>query len=653
MRVSVMKSHILMLAGHVDHGKTALVKALTGVDPDRLPEEKKRGLTIDLGFTGLELSKGRFSLGIIDVPGHADFVKNMVAGTGGVDVGLLVVAADDGWMPQTEEHFQILSYLGVKRLIVAVNKSDIDQELTALTAEQVGEQLAGTAYADAPIIPTSALHRKGLNSLRAALVKTLEGQPEPDDFGRVRIYMDRVFTVPGQGRVVTGTLQGGTLQEGQSLRWFPFKEILRVRSLQSHGRKLSQLGPGTRVAINLAAVHGNKHSLEKLARGQLLTDSGSMEESQVIDVLLFRSGRTDHVPKMGLRPLRHDTRVRIHVGSSNIAAQLISLESSELLAGEQGLARLKLERSSVFLLGDRFIVRDWSEQTTMCGGAVLDPQPPRKKSPRRGLQKVYLKTLANGSLTPKAFLVALVKRDFCLNRIKVDWRFPISKEAFAALLSVEEAAGFLRVHGDWLVENEYWEQGLRIIKEMIHEHHKKEPQEAGLLLSSIRNQIIRDQKETPIHFFLETLDQDGYQIEDAFIREQNHLPHLTEQLQEVEARLLKAFSRDVERPIEIAQDANNQVKALRYLLQNKRVIRVGNRAYLLKSAYDKKIERVISYLNKNGRARVSEIKTAAKLSRKYLVPFLESLDKQGITVRGGDFRSLGHETNTVTTQGGC
>ena len=629
-----------MLAGHVDHGKTALVKALTGVDLDRLPEEKKRGLTIDLGFTGLELSEGRFGLGIIDVPGHADFVKNMVAGTGGVDVGLVVVAADDGWMPQTEEHFQILTYLGVKRLIVAVNKSDLDRDLTALTAEQAREQLAGTAYADAPIILTSALHREGLNSLRAALVETLEGLPEPDDFGRVRIYIDRVFTIPGQGRVVTGTLQGGTLQEGQSLRWFPFKEILRVRSLQSHSRKLSQVGPGTRVAINLAAGHGNKHSLDKLGRGQLLTHPGSMEESQVIDVLLFRSGRTDHVPKMGLRPLRHDTRVRIHIGSSKIATQLIFLESSQLLAGEQALARLKLERSSVFFLGDRFIVRDWSEQTTLCGGAVLDPQPPRNRSPRRGLQKVFLKTLANGSLTPKEFLAASVKRDFCLNRIQIEWRFPISKEAFAALCSVEEDAGFLHVRGDWLVENEYWEEGLRKIKKMIHEHHKMEPQEAGLSLSSLKNQFQRDQIKMPIHLYFETLDKDGYRMEDAFIREQNHLPLLTEQLQEVEARLLKAFSRDVERPVEIAQNANDQVKVLRYLLQTKRVMPIGNRTYLLKSAYDKKIERVKSYLNTMGLARVSEIKKAAKLSRKHLVPFLEALDKQGITLRQGDLRSL-------------
>ncbi len=629
-----------------------MVKALTGIDLDRLPEEKKRGLTIDLGFTGLKLSKGRFGLGIIDVPGHADFVKNMVAGTGGVDIGLVVVAADDGWMPQTEEHFQILTYLGVKRLVVAVNKSDLDRELTALTAEQAKEQLAGTAYADAPIILTSALHREGLNSLRAALVETLDGLPEPDNFGRVRFYIDRVFTVSGQGSVVTGTLQGGTLQEGQSVRWFPLKEILRVRSLQSHSRKLSQAGPGTRVAINLAAVHGNKHSLDKLARGQLLTDSGSMEESQVIDVLLYRSGRTDHVPKMGLRPLRHDTRVRIHIGSSNIAAQLILIESSQLLPGEQALARLKLERPSVFLLGDRFIVRDWSEQTTLCGGAVLDPQPPRNRSPRRGLQKVYLKALANGSLTPKEFLIALVKRDFCLNRIQVEWRFPVSKEAFAALCLVEEEAGFLHVRGDWLVENEYWEQGLRFIKKMIHGHHKKEPQEAGLSLSSLKNQFNRDQKEMPVHLYFETLANDGYRIEDAFIRDQNHLPLLTAQLQEVEAKLLKAFSRDVERPVEIAQDANDQVKVIRYLSQNKRVMPVGNRAYLLKSAYDKKIERVKSYLITKGLARVSEIKKAAKLSRKYLVPFLESLDKQGITVRQGNLRSLGPETKTITTPGG-
>ncbi|MCZ6673218.1 MAG: selenocysteine-specific translation elongation factor [Verrucomicrobia bacterium] len=636
-----IQPYILMLAGHVDHGKTALVKALTGVDLDRLPEEKKRGLTIDLGFTVLELSEGRYRLGIIDVPGHADFIKNMVAGTGGVDIGLLVVAADDGWMPQTEEHFQILTYLGVKRLIVAVNKADLDQELTALVVEQVREQLAETAYAQAPIIPTSAVQQMGLNPLRAALVEVLENMPEPDDFGRARIFIDRVFTVIGQGRVVTGTLQGGALQEGQSLKWFPFEETVRVRSLQSHGRELSEVCPGTRVAVNLSTVAGNKHSLDKLERGQLLTDSGPVEASQVIDVLLIRSGRVDHVPKKGLRPLKHDTRVRIHIGSSNIAAQLILLEASDLLPGEQALARLKLKCASVFLLGDRFIVRDWSEQTTLCGGAILDPLPPKRMSPRRGSQNVYLKTLAKSSLTSRAFLVALVKRDFCLNRKHVEWRFPISRDEFAALCEREEEAGFLRVCGEWLVENKYWEQGLSIIKKMIHLHHKEEPQEAGLLLSSLKNRFLKDQRKIPMHLFLETLEQEGYLIEDTFICERNHLPHLTERFKEVEAGLLRVLSRDTENPIEIDQDANDQVRVLRYLLQKQSIIQIGDRGYLLKQAYNEKIKRVVSYLNKNKSARVSELKEAAKLSRKYLIPFLESLDKQGITVRQGDLRSLG------------
>ena len=624
-----------MLVGHVDHGKTALVKALTGVDLDRLPEEKKRGLTIDLGFTVLELSEGRYRLGVIDVPGHADFIKNMVAGTEGVDIGLLVVAADDGWMPQTEEHFQILTYLGVKRLIVAVNKADLDQELIALVVEQVREQLRETAYAQAPIIPTSAIKQVGLDLLRAALVDVLKRLPEPDDFGRARIFIDRVFTVIGQGRIVAGTLQGGALQEGQSLKWFPFEETVRVRSLQNHGQELSEVGPGSRVAINLSTVAGNKHSLDKLTRGQLLTDTGPIEASQVIDVLLIRSSRVDHVPKKSLRPLNHDTRVRLHIGSNNIAAQLILLEASDLRPGKQALARLKLESSSVFLLGDRFIVRDWSEQTTLCGGIVLDQLPPKKMSPRRGPQNVYLKTLAKSTITSREFLQALLKRDLCLNLKQVEWRFPISRDGFVALCELEEEAGFLHVRGDWLLENKFWEQELSIITKKIHLHHKEEPQEAGLLLTSLK-----DQCKIPLHLFLETLGQETYLIEDAVIREKNHQPHLTESFKEVEARLLRVLSRDEENPMEIDPDANDQVRVLRYLFQKQSIVQIGPRGYLLKQAYNEKIKRVVSYLNKNKSARVSELKEAAKLSRKYLVPFLEALDKQGITVRQGDLRSL-------------
>ncbi len=636
-----LQSCILMLAGHADHGKTALVKALTGNGLDRLPEEKKRGLTIDLGFTALELSEGRYRLAIIDVPGHADFVKNMLAGTGGVDVGLLVVAADDGWMPQTEEHFQILSYLKVKRLVVAVNKADLDPDITDLVVKQVRKQLEYTAYAQAPIIPTSTLSQTGLEQLRKALEEMAASLPETVDFGRARFFIDRVFTVVGQGSVVTGTLQGGFLAQGQSLTWFPFEETLRVRSLQSHGQEIPEAGPGTRLAINLSTVDGNKHSLDRLERGQLLCDEHSYEAIRIIDTVLTRSGRRDHILKKGLRPLKHDARVRLHFGSSNVAAQLILLNTAELLPGEQALARLKLEKPSVFIMGDRFIIRDWSEQTTLCGGVVLDPLPSPNSAPRRGPQNVYLQTMVTGPHTPEQFLKNLVKRDSFLHRHEIEWRFPVSEEAFGTLCIKQEKDGIFQMRGDWLIKNNYWKEGLQKIKELIHLHHKNQPQDAGLLISTIRKCFDNHPGKMPLHLFLDTLAQNGYVVEDTHIREINHQPHLTEQLKAAEGRLLKTFSDDVEKPCEIDQDTSDQVQVLRYLMEKQSVVPIGTNGFLLKKAYNEKLNRVVDHLNKNREARVSELKEAAKLSRKYLVPFLESLDKQGITIRNGDFRSLG------------
>src|SRR5262245_2854972 len=347
--------YIVATAGHVDHGKSSLVKALTGTDPDRLPEEKARGITIDLGFAHLELpaptsfkSQGSttFSLGIVDVPGHEDFVKNMVAGVGSIDLALFVVAADDGWMPQTEEHLQILSYLGVTNAIVALTKIDLAPDEERAEAA-LREKLTGTPFGNAPIVRTSIPQARGFEELKAALKSELARTPLPKNAGKPRLAVDRVFTLHGIGTVVTGTLSGGTLQTGQSVVIQPSGKNTRIRNLQSHNQDVTTAGPGTRTAVNLPDVFvagkTQGYADSGIGRGEIVTIPGLGEPSRTVDAMLEKSLRLAYLDLPESRPLKDGALVRVHHGSANHSARLLLLDGAELHPGQKALAQLRFE----------------------------------------------------------------------------------------------------------------------------------------------------------------------------------------------------------------------------------------------------------------------------------------------------------------------
>ena len=374
---------ILATAGHVDHGKSALVKALTGIDPDRLPEEKARGITIDLGFAHLALPStldsqpSMIHLGIVDVPGHEDFVKNMVAGVGSIDLALLVVAADDGWLPQTEEHLQILAYLNVSGAVVALTKIDLAGDEKALTA-QLREQLAGSPFAEAPIVPTSVVSGRGLDELKTTLARVLTHTPPPRDIGKPRLPVDRVFTLRGIGTVVTGTLTGGTLRRGQTVVIQPTGKITRIRSLQNHNRDVEVSGPGTRTALNLPDVEGSPSAAD-IHRGDVITLPELEGPGNTMDVMLEKSARLIGSNAAAARPLKEGSLVRVHHGSGNAPARVFFRGTGPLSSGERALAELRFDLPAFAFAGDRFIVRDWAEQTTLAGGVVLDADADRKR----------------------------------------------------------------------------------------------------------------------------------------------------------------------------------------------------------------------------------------------------------------------------------
>src|SRR5579864_6374766 len=324
---------ILATAGHVDHGKSALIKALTGTDPDRLPEEKLRGITIDLGFAHLELpaspnSSSSMVLGIVDVPGHEDFVKNMVAGVGSVDLALLVVAADDGWMPQTEEHLQILTYLGVRRAIVALTKADLAQDEQRVIAA-IRDKLCGTPFADAPIVPTSVVSGRGLGDLKGAVARVLADALPQSDIGKPRLPVDRFFKLQGIGTVVTGTLTDGRLCRGEGVVIQPSGKSARIRNIQSHGCDLEESGPGSRTALNLSL-----NAVEAIHRGDVITLNDFGGPSNCLDVLIAISRRSAHSIKDG-------ARVHAHHGSGSVAARIAFRHAKSLSPGDSAVAQLR------------------------------------------------------------------------------------------------------------------------------------------------------------------------------------------------------------------------------------------------------------------------------------------------------------------------
>ncbi|MEO7001807.1 MAG: selenocysteine-specific translation elongation factor, partial [Ktedonobacterales bacterium] len=354
-------------AGHVDHGKSTLVTALTGIDPDRLAEEKARGMTIDLGFAWITLPSGR-EASIVDVPGHESFIKNMLAGVGGIDVALLVIAADEGVMPQTDEHLAILDLLRVHSGVVALTKCDlVEDDWLDLVLEEVAERLKPTTLANAPLIPCSAVTREGLPELLTALDAALAASPTRRDIGRPRLPVDRVFTISGFGAVVTGALQDGELRVGQEVELLPSSRRARIRGLQTHKQQIEVGQPGSRIAVNLAGISKNE-----IARGETLAIPGHLRPTTAVDVRL-------EVIASAPRPIQHNALLDLYVGAAETPARVILLDANELQPGASGWAQLRLAHPLTATRGDRFILRVPSPSLTIGGGQIVEAHTRRHK----------------------------------------------------------------------------------------------------------------------------------------------------------------------------------------------------------------------------------------------------------------------------------
>jgi len=609
-------SFVVGTAGHIDHGKSTLITALTGIDPDRLAEEKRRGMTIDLGFAHMTLPSGR-EIGIVDVPGHARFMRNMLAGTHGLDAVLLVVAADEGVMPQTREHLEILDLLDVRRGLVVLTKTDlVDDEWLGLVEQEVRTVIAQTPLRDAPLISVSASRREGLDALVRALDTLLDSSPERGDAGRARLPIDRVFTMSGFGTVVTGTLVEGSIAVGEEMEIMPSRRAVRVRGLQRHGEKVERVGPGTRVAANLGGV-----DKQDVSRGDVLAAPGSLPEVR-------RADATVRVLASAAHPLRHGAEMLVHTGTVEVACRVIVLEKDEIQPGERGWVQLYLERPIAAAAHDRFVLRAASPPATVAGGELIDVAP--RKHPRRD-----------------ASVAASLARRAEGNVLAEELRKYPRGVSIAALLkatTAEDAAiDALPAHraGDWMFSDEAWTAIAERAGDALSAYHASFPLRAGMPREELRSKLGVQPASFPS--VVRGLVDEGRIVErNGSLAAPGHEVAVAE-AGGPGARLVAALREARFAPpslAEAAAAAGAGDELVRALAARGEIVRVSDDVAFAPDAYAAAVELVKEIVRDEGSVTVARLRDRMGASRRPVLALLEHMDAQRVTRRVGDARTL-------------
>jgi selenocysteine-specific elongation factor len=621
-----MKRHfIIATAGHVDHGKSALVKALSGTDPDRLPEEKRRQITIDLGFAALDVTTpngDEIHAGIIDVPGHEDFVRNMIAGIGSIDLALFAVAADDGWMPQSEEHLQILSYLGVRHAVIALTKSDLGR--IDIVSEQIRERLASTLFAHSAIVPTEASTGAGIHDLLNTITAELARMTPQRDIRKPRLFIDRVFTLRGIGTVVTGTLTGGALHRGQQIVVYPINVETRIRSIQSHGQEMEVAYPGMRTAINLPDV-----TLDQIKRGDVVTLPGQGVPGSTLIVRLEKSPRGKSDTPEG-HPLKNGSSIYVHHGTSRVAARIKFRENGAVESGRGKIAHLKLAAPIYAFTGDRFVVRDSSERHTVAGGTVLDPDGD-KEALAASVPSDELYSLLYAAITRQGF--AFRKNVLGKSRFSGD-------EISAALTELEQKDQIVlcqRIVADSVFWNKLRGQAINLIDAA----HTEYPEETGLDLGDLRSALGIEEPEL-LESIIADLCHGDFVRKGSTIARTSHRPTLPAHFQAAEKRVREALMRQpFDPPSRKSIESDPQTRqVVRFLIDNGNVTELAPDVVLWRANFERMKSHVAEFISKNGPASVSELRQSLASSRRVVVPLLERLDRDGLTIRTGDKRRL-------------
>ncbi len=627
---------VIGTAGHVDHGKSTLIAALTGKHPDRLKEEQEREMTIELGFGWLTLPDGE-EIGIVDVPGHRDFIENMLAGIGGIDAALLVIAADEGVMPQTKEHLAILDLLQIPTGIIVLTKIDIasDPEWLALVESDIRAAVAGTVMADAPIVRVSARAKTGLEELLSTLTEILQEKPARLDLGRPRLPVDRVFSMSGFGTVVTGTLSDGHLAIGDEVIVLPSGHKGRVRGLQTHKKKEDRSMPGSRTAVNISGL-----AVEQIARGEVVTQPGQYQPTRRLDARI-------RLLKDASQPIKHATEVKVFVGASETMAALRLLGTETLNPGEEGWIQLELRDPVVAVRGDRYILRRPSPGETLGGGVIVDHQP---KGRHRRFDEKVLKSLA--SLAAGSPADILVEAALALNAAPV--REVVSRSRLEAelarqalqenmengqLLQLEDgnitiASDLLVIAAPHLVALE--NKAIQIVQA----YHKTFPLRRGIPREELKSRL----KLQPRVFnaLVRKLVAEGKLAEaGSSLATPGHEIKLDSGQQAKVKELMRRFAQSPYSPPSVKESqAEVGEEVLNALVELGQLKQLNSDVILRTSDYEEMVAKVRAFMTEKGQMTVADARDLFDSSRKYMLALMEHLDASGMTVRDGDFRKL-------------
>ena len=627
-----MKNIIIGTAGHVDHGKTALIKALTGIETDRIKEEKKRGITIELGFAYLDLPDGE-KAGIIDVPGHEKFVKNMLAGAGGIDLALLVVAADEGFMPQTREHLGILSLLNISEGIIVVTKKDmVDEDWLEIVCDEVRQEVQGTFLENAQIIPVSSFTGEGIEQLRQAIFTMIDQKTQIKNLDvPFRIPVDRIFSVEGFGTVITGTLIEGTMKVGDPVTVYPSRIESRIRNLQVHSQDVQEAYAGQRVAVNLAGL--KKTDLNK---GDVIAVPDSMHTTMMIDIHLTVLKDCD-------REIRNATRLHLYHGARDILCKIVLLARDSVGAGESCYAQLRLEEELAVKTGDRFVLRFYSPVETIGGGVILDSNPfKHKRNDATVLESLKLKE--GGSDREK---ISAALRDYSARFETLDFlqiQTGIPKEQFDQQLNklIKDKVAF-RVSDNVVIHTDYLNRLKDSAVKLLESYHKENPLREGMKKDEFRNKLIKYEDISVVDKITDSLVNrkvlkyvnNCVALADFEVQQDNNQ-------QEIENAFLQGgFS--PESPDQIAArfpKVKNFKQVLESLVNTGKLVRVEEKILLHADYYNKALTLAKEHVDQNGQITLAEMRDLMGASRKFAVAVLEYWDKRGITKKVGDARTF-------------
>lgn len=633
-----MKHIILGTAGHIDHGKTSLIKAVTGIDTDRLKEEKARGITIELGFAWLDLPGGQ-RVGIVDVPGHEKFIKNMVAGAAGIDVVALIIAADEGVMPQTKEHLDICKLLGVKHGLVVLTKIDmVDEEWLELVTDDVQGFLQGSFLEDAPVVPVSSVNGRGISEFVDAVATLCQKVPDRSSKGLFRLPVDRVFSMKGFGTVITGSLVSGRIRVGENIMIFPSGIESKVRGIQIHNESVDEASAGVRTAVNFQGLDRTS-----VKRGDVLARGNTLKPSYMVDVVLEYIG-------FAKKPLKNRTRVRFYSGTSELEGYVFLLDRDELEVGARTVAQLRVEEPVSVVRDDRFVIRSYSPIRTIGGGYVIDPFPKKHKRFKDSVLK-HLNILAEGDTnTIMTHIIAYAGLSGVrFADLAVMTNLP-EKELEQNLQNLLSQQVIIQVDKEnrFYIHSKVFDDLQRKAVTVLEQYHEAYPLKHGMIKEVFKARLTRGIDTRTFNFLVQALvKSDTIVQEKEMVRLSGHKIALQADQKDLRNRIEETYLNSSLQPpyfkdlvASVGQNSGHMKDVLDHMVQEGIVVKVKEDLYFHKTAIDALKSKLVGFLRENGEVSIPQLKDMIGVSRKYMIPLVEFFDDTKVTIRVGDIRKL-------------